>query len=229
MLRLLFSPPPNRDAVHKTYNHLRQEYTLNALRHHFNKREDDPAPLYNTTLLDIGCGTSPINTFLALSGAGVTAVDQDEACLKLAREQSEKIGAPVTFIHDRVENLIRTNARYDIILCLDLLEYVDNLPRFLWTLGKLLNPGGVLVFSAINRSWKAWVLHIFLSSLVFKRTPWGARRYKRFYRPDHLRDLFAANGFHMATVQGLVFDEASERWRLTQRPDTRYLGTAIPL
>jgi 2-polyprenyl-6-hydroxyphenyl methylase/3-demethylubiquinone-9 3-methyltransferase len=229
MLRLLFSSPPNQAAVNETYTRLRQEYALNALRNHFNKREDDPAPLYNTNLLDVGCGTSPINSFLSLSGANVTAVDPDQQCLERAREQSQKLGTPVEFIHDRVENLVRTNTRYDIILCLDVLEYVENLPRFLWTLGKLLKPEGVLVFSAINRNWKAWVLHIFLSAIIFKRTPLGARRYKRFYQPEHLRTLLAANGFHVVTVQGLIFDEQSERWRLTQKPDTRYLGTAVPL
>ena len=220
---------PSRDDIHRKYNLLRQEYILDTTRNHFHKRADDPAPLYNKKLLDIGCGTSTINTFMALSGADVTAVDPDRRALETAEKYAQNYGIDINFLNGKVESLVQSGEKYDVILCLDVLEYIDKPERFLWSLRQLLKSNGIIIFSAINRTPKAWFVHIFLSYYLLKRTKEDPRRWEFFYRPLKLREMMAGEHLAVKTIQGMIFDIENDEWRLYHEPDTRYLGTATPI
>lgn len=218
--------PPEKAAVYRSYNLVRQFYIVQASAVHFQKREDDPAPLYTKHLLDVGCGESTIGEFLALSGADITAIDPNPESLKCAEKSAESFGAPIHFMQGKLEDLINSSSTYDVIIALDVLEEVADPKKFIWMLRRLLNPGGLIVLSSINRTWKAWFMHIFLSEYVYRRTPVGNRSYSRFFTPAQLAEVAAANGLKMANVQGLHFSMSSTAWELSPTgPDTRYIVT----
>ena len=225
LVSVLYSPP-EMARVYRDYNRTRQSYILHATAGHFGKRDDDPAPLYGKTLLDVGCGESTIGEFLALSGAEITAVDPDAEMLEKAKASAAHYGAPVHFLQSRVEEMLNSLPRYDVILALDILEETADPARLVWTLRQLLKPGGVIIFSAISRRPKAWFLHIFLSQYVYRRVPRGKRRYSRFQTPRQLAALAERAGLRLSGVQGLSFIVGEQKWLLTARPDTRYLATA---
>jgi 2-polyprenyl-3-methyl-5-hydroxy-6-metoxy-1,4-benzoquinol methylase len=89
--------PRAREGVYHDYNLLRQRYILERCAKHYKVRDDDPAPLYNKTLLDVGCGESPIGQFLALSGADITAIDRNPEAIAIAEAAAVSFGAPITF------------------------------------------------------------------------------------------------------------------------------------
>ncbi|MCP5405436.1 MAG: 3-demethylubiquinone-9 3-O-methyltransferase [Pseudomonadaceae bacterium] len=223
ILKTLLNPPA-RDKVYKRYNRTRQHYILQAASKHFSMRDDDPAPLFGKKLLDVGCGDSTIGEFLALSGAEITAVDPNGECLARAQTSAEAYGAPVTFIRSRAEDMLNSLSRFDVILALDLLEEGGDAGKLLWVLKQLLNPGGLIVISAINRTPKAWLVHKFLSEYVYGRVPRGSRRYRAFFTPQQLGKLAKQQGLELANVQGLSFDVDSQTWALTPQADTRYMA-----
>lgn len=218
--------PRAMSDVYHDYNALRQKYILDAAARHFKVRDDDPAPLYGKTLLDAGCGASTIAEFLALSGAEITAVDANAAALEKAKESAEAFGAPVTFLHTRVEDLINGAQKFDIILALDLLEDTAEPGKMLWVLRQLLAPGGLIVFGGINRTFKAWFYHIVVSGYLYNRTPPGSRSIFRFHTPVQLAQMCRAAGLRLAHVQGLRLSFSKERWKLSSQPHTRYLAMA---
>lgn len=222
---VLYSPP-EMARVYRDYNRTRQAYILHACAAHFGRRDDDPAPLYGKTLLDVGCGESTIGEFLALSGADITAVDPNPEVIEKAKISAAQYGAPVHFLQSRVEDMLNSLPRYDVILALDILEEAADPARLVWTLRQMLKPGGLIIFSAINRKPKAWFVHIFLSQYVYRRTPVGSRSYARFQTPKQLEAMAKKTGLKLANVQGLSFVVAEQKWHLTAKPDTRYLATA---
>lgn len=221
--------PPARGEVYGRYNRTRQHYILQATSHHFGMRDDDPAPLYGKTLLDVGCGTSTIGEFLALSGADITAVDPDNAALEAARTSAEQYGAPVTFIQSRAEDMINSLSKFDVILALDLLEERIDPGKLMWVLKQLLAPGGIIIFSAISRTPKAWFLHKVLSEYVYRRVPRGSRRWRSFFTPAQMERLARQQGLNITDVQGLVLNVSTGTWELTPKADTRYMATATVL
>lgn len=217
--------PRARKDVYHDYNLLRQRYILERAAMHFNMRDDDPAPLFGKTLLDVGCGESPIGQFLALSGAEITAIDSDAKVLAAAEAAAVSFGAPITFHAVGPEKLLN-NRRFDIILALDVLEEAPEAAKLVWTLKQILAPGGLIIFSHINRRPRSWFMHVLLSSYIYGRTPRGSRRFSRFHTPAQLATLCKAVGLKVTHVQGMRFSFARQSWIFTNPPRTRYLAVA---
>lgn len=219
--------PRERGDIFKEYNGLRQDYILRVVSRHFGAREDDPAPLLGKRLLDAGCGESTVGEFLALSGAEIVAVEANRATLKKAQASAAAFGAPITFVAGKVENLLQGGGKFEVILALDLLEDVEEAGKVLWVLRQLLAADGILVFSCIKRTWRAWVYHVFLSAL-YGRTAWGSRRWRRFKNPDELAQLCAAAGLKLREVRNLRFSLSKQRWKMNdRRRGTRYMAYAL--
>ncbi len=218
--------PRDRKDVYQDYNTLRQRYILAQAAKHFKLRDDDPAPLYGKTLLDVGCGESPIGQFLALSGADITAIDSDPKVVAQAEAAAISFGAPITFHAVGPEKLLNTS-KFDIILALDILEDAEDPAKLIWVLKQILAPGGLIIFSHINRNPKAWLYHILLSGYVYRRTQPGSRLFNRFHKPQQLASMCHKVGLKLTHVQGLKFSLKQQLWMTSHSARTRYLATAI--
>ena len=98
-------------------------------------------------ILDFGCGSGVMLPFLSQQGKFVTAVDIDLVPLELVKEHIP-LASNVTVIGSHQTPLSELSANsFDLISALDVLEHVDDLPKTLSTLIKLLKPGGQLVVS----------------------------------------------------------------------------------
>ena len=80
--------------------------------------------------LDIGCGTGATAVRLARLGFHVAQLDSSEAMLDIARRAAAEAGinANVIFLHGdaaRLDDVVE-NASFDLVLCHNLLEYVDD-------------------------------------------------------------------------------------------------------
>lgn len=98
-------------------------------------------------ILDFGCGSGVMLPFLAMHSRHVTAIDID--LLPLERVKGHiPLAANVEVLDAKVTPIARlgTNS-YDLIIALDVLEHVDDLPGTLSQLMNLLKPGGQLVVS----------------------------------------------------------------------------------
>lgn len=218
--------PRARGEVYRDYNTLRQRYIVKQAAQHFKIRDDDPAPLFGKTLLDVGCGESTIAEFLALSGADITAIDADAAKLAKAEASAASFGAPITFLHTRPENLLNSLQKFDVILALDVLEETTEPAKLLWVLRQLLAPGGIIILSHISRTPLAWVYHVLFSSYIYGRTPRGSRSIWRFHTPAQLRRLCARAGLVLGHIQGLRYSKRAQHWESAANIRPRYLATA---
>jgi 2-polyprenyl-6-hydroxyphenyl methylase/3-demethylubiquinone-9 3-methyltransferase len=174
----------------------------------------------------VGCGESTIAQFLALSGADITGIDVDLGSISFAETAAKAFGAPIHFIHAPVESLIQHTQKYDVILALDVLETVPDAPKLLWVMKQLLAPGGLIIISHITRSPKAWFMHVFLSSIIYRRTHRHSGDVRRFHTPRQLGKLCQKVGLTLTNVQGMRLSTSKHRWKLSPHVDTRYLATA---
>lgn len=99
----------------------------------FSNLQDFLSPLQANTpmhALDVGCGTGATAVRLAQLGFQVTGLDSSQAMLDLARRAVEEAGVAnrVTLQHGDVSQLtdLFPAASLDVILCHNLLEYVDD-------------------------------------------------------------------------------------------------------
>ncbi|HEX2859481.1 MAG TPA: methyltransferase domain-containing protein [Alphaproteobacteria bacterium] len=221
LLAALRNPPPV-SALYGQYVQICQLQILDAVSGFYKAREDDPAPLYGKTVLDLGCGVSPMSQFVALAGADVTAIDPNPALLAHARAAAEAFGTPINFVETRAEDLIHSPQKYDVVLALDVLEEHPDPAKLLWVCRQLLKPDGLLLVSAISRTPWAWVLHVLLSSYIYGRVPAEKRGWNSLFRPEQLKKMAEAQGFFSRKVRWLRFKIRPAGWQSAPH-GTRYL------
>ncbi|MDX6555408.1 MAG: hypothetical protein QOD86_1603 [Miltoncostaeaceae bacterium] len=100
-------------------------------------------------VLDAACGTGYGSAILAGAGAAsVTAVDRSEEALRWAR-----LAAKEGVRHERADlaALPFEDGAFDLVVCFEAIEHVDDQDRVLDELVRVLAPGGVLAISSPNR------------------------------------------------------------------------------
>ena len=98
-------------------------------------------------VLDFGCGSGVMLSFLAKQNQHVTATDIDLVPLERVKKHIP-LGENVLVLDANQTAISQLSPKsFDLINALDVLEHVDDLPRTLSELLNLLKPGGQLVVS----------------------------------------------------------------------------------
>ncbi len=86
------------------------------------------------------------------------------------------------------------NEQFDVVLALEVVEHVSDVPALVHTMAQRVVPGGLLVAFTIDRSWKRFVFAIVGAEYVLRVLPRGTRRWQRFVRPTELAAAAAQAG-----------------------------------
>ena len=104
------------------------------------------------TVLDVGCGGGFLAEEFARLGCRVTGIDPSWRSLEVAHLHAQREGLDITYRWGRAERLPAADDAYDIVVCCDVLEHVDDPAAAVAELVRVLRPGGVLFFDTINRT-----------------------------------------------------------------------------
>jgi ubiquinone/menaquinone biosynthesis C-methylase UbiE len=103
--------------------------------------------LPKTNWLELGCGTGHWTKFFSECGFQVTAVDNSEAMLEIARSKNLE---NVQFLHADASRLPFPDAFFPGIFSITMLEFVDDLELVLNEIDRVLKPEGTLVLGCLN-------------------------------------------------------------------------------
>lgn len=98
-------------------------------------------------ILDVGCGNGNISRFLGSKGFKVLGIDISESSIMKARYLNGFEN--VSFRHLAAEELIGIE-KFDVVVCSEVIEHLDNPQLVVDQLRKLLNPGGLLIVTVPN-------------------------------------------------------------------------------
>lgn len=102
------------------------------------------------TVLDAGCGTGYGSEIIAAAGARrVVGVDISEEAIDYARSSS--LHAASEFQVGGLHDLPFEDASFDLAVCFEVIEHVEEQPRAIAQLRRVLKPSGVLAISSPNR------------------------------------------------------------------------------
>ena len=108
-------------------------------------------------LLDMGCGAGLAAEALARLGHDVLGVDAGAEVIGAARAHAEGLDARLTYRQVTAEALLAEGARFTAVTALEVIEHVADPQGFVTDLAGLLEPGGVLVLSTLNRTRRSYV------------------------------------------------------------------------
>jgi len=93
--------------------------------------------------------------------------------------------------------------------------------------GRLVRPGGVVVFSTINRNVKSWLQAIVAAEYVLELVPKGTHDHASFIRPSEMARWARQAGLQVREFEGMSYDPISKRYFLTRSIDVNYLAAFV--
>jgi 2-polyprenyl-6-hydroxyphenyl methylase/3-demethylubiquinone-9 3-methyltransferase len=208
------------------FNPVRLGYVRDAVLRHFNRDGNGAKPFAGLDLLDVGCGGGLLSEPFARLGANVMGIDPSETNIGVARHHAAAMGLPVDYRATTAEALLEAGARYDVVLAMEVVEHVADVPLFLVTCADLVRPGGLLVVATINRTAKAFALAIVGAEYVLGWLPRGTHNYDKLVRPEEIERPLEAAGMRVLEKTGVGYDPLRDRWRLTSDTDVNYMVLA---
>ncbi|HSX89291.1 MAG TPA: bifunctional 2-polyprenyl-6-hydroxyphenol methylase/3-demethylubiquinol 3-O-methyltransferase UbiG [Pseudomonas sp.] len=156
-------------------------------------------------VLDVGCGGGLLSEEFAALGCQVTGIDPSEPTLQAAREHARKGGLNIRYLSGRGEALPFEDRSFDLVCCCDVFEHVEDLDAVLREIGRVLKPGGVLLFDTINRTRRSKLVAIKLAQdwPPTRFIPADVHVWEKFIRPQELQERMQNQGLVGCEFAGL--------------------------
>lgn len=185
--------------------------------------------LFGKKVLDVGCGGGILSEAMARAGATVTGIDMTTEPLEVARKHAEENGLSIdyrqTTIEDFVQNQTACHAeKFDVITCMEMLEHVPDPLSIIQSCKALLKPDGVLFFSTINRTFKAYMLVIIGAEYVLKMLPKGTHEFEKFIKPAELLNWCDMADLRCQEMKGCHFNPVTEKFWLNNDVSCNYIA-----
>jgi 2-polyprenyl-3-methyl-5-hydroxy-6-metoxy-1,4-benzoquinol methylase len=145
-------------------------------------------PLTGKRVLEVGCGSGNLVTYLALQGATSVGVDVSDGMLALARKRAEvnQVSARVELVGQAIEELDHPSGSYDAVVANQVLHHLD-LPRAMPNIARLIGDRGTAMFVEPVLLLPEWVRTVRYSKPVLRVFP--ARTDTPDERSIDMRDL----------------------------------------
>jgi 2-polyprenyl-6-hydroxyphenyl methylase/3-demethylubiquinone-9 3-methyltransferase len=220
-----WDPKGKFKPLHK-FNPVRLGYVRDNAIRHFGRDAGVRRPLEGLRVLDIGCGGGLLSEPLVRLGAAVTGIDAGEENIAIARLHAEQSGLAIDYRVVTAEALAAEGARFDIVLNMEVVEHVDNVPLYLKSCAQLVAPGGLLFTASINRTPRAFALAIVGAEYVLRWLPRGTHDYRKFLTPEEIAALLRRNGLKVTEKVGVVFHPLADEWRQSRDTGVNYMVLA---
>jgi ubiquinone biosynthesis O-methyltransferase len=165
-------------------------------------------------VLDVGCGDGELALQLWERGAQVTGIDAAQEMIEAARVQGKSQKAVITFEVAAAEQLPFGSERFDMIVAVTILCFVQDAAPVFREMARVLKPGGRLIIGELGR-WSSWAaarrIRAWCGSALWRRARFRAQR--------ELSSLAEDAGLAVETVRDAIY---YPRWRFAARLSARW-------
>ncbi len=101
--------------------------------------------------LDVGCGSGALVSALAARGAIALGQDSSKEAVRLAGRRGVEVRS------QSVDCIVQSEARFDVVTAIEVIEHVPHPAAFARSLAALLRPGGLLLLGTGNWNVVRWI------------------------------------------------------------------------
>ncbi|MBZ9939382.1 bifunctional 2-polyprenyl-6-hydroxyphenol methylase/3-demethylubiquinol 3-O-methyltransferase UbiG [Mesorhizobium sp. BR1-1-16] len=207
-------------------NPIRIQFIKDEAARLFSRDARDPRALSGLRLLDIGCGGGLLSEPMARLGATVVGADASATNIGVATLHASEAGLDIDYRATTAEALAAAGESFDIVLAMEIVEHVADLGLFVRETARMVRPGGLIVFSTINRTPKAFMLAIMGAEYVLRWLPRGTHSYEKLVKPRELEAALAEAGLAPSAQSGVVYDPLRDIWKTSRDMDVNYMLAA---
>ena len=147
--------------------------------------------------LEVGSGGGILTEEIAKMGFITTGIDPSDQSLETASNHAKASGLDIKYEKGTGESLPYADGSFDCVFCCDVLEHVQDLPKVISEISRVLKPNGVFFYDTLNRTfisklvaikvWQEWKRWAFM--------PPNLHVWEMFIKPNEIKNLLQKNGF----------------------------------
>lgn len=220
-----WDPTGKFKPLHK-FNPVRLAYIRDNLIRHFGRDPSSIRPFEGIRILDVGCGGGLLCEPLTRLGASVTGVDAAERNIAIAKIHAEQSGLDIDYRATTSETLVAAGESYDVVLNMEVVEHVDNVPLYMKSCADLVAPGGLTFTATLNRTARALALAVIGAEYVLRWLPRGTHDWNKFLTPEEIIAELRRNGLTVTDQSGVSYNPLTGEWRLSRDMAVNYMVLA---
>lgn len=220
-----WDPKGKFKPLHK-FNPVRLAYIRDRVAERFGRDPHSSRPFDGLRFLDIGCGGGLLCEPMARLGATVVGADASETNIEVAKLHAAQSGVSIDYRATTAEDLADAGEQFDVILNMEVVEHVADVPLYMSKCAQMVKPGGIMFVATINRTLKALGLAIVGAEYVLRWLPRGTHQYERLVRPDELERALAESGMTITDRTGVSYNPLADRWQKSRDLDVNYMVLA---
>lgn len=155
------------------------------------------------SVLDLGCAGGFMAEALDDRSAIVTGIDPAADAIASAKAHAKLTQRSIRYDVGFGEDLPYDDASFDAIVCVDVLEHVQDLSKVLSEIARVLRPGGMLFYDTINRNPLARFVTITIAEDLLRILPKGTHDPEMFIKPAELKSKLETAGLVAGKTVGL--------------------------
>ena len=181
--------------------------------------------LYGKKILDVGCGGGILSEALSSLGAKVTGIDASDNTIGVAMSHSKKVGSNVKFLKNTIEEFKSSHPeeKFDVITCLEMLEHVPSPADIVKICSEMLEDGGDIFFSTINRNPRSYLFAILGAEYILNLLPKGTHDYEKFIKPSELAKWIRGSDLSSKETVGLSYNPITGNYWLGKDIQVNYM------
>lgn len=217
-----WDPSGPMKPLHK-FNPVRLAYIREQVLNHFRRDGTLRHPFEGLKILDIGCGGGLLCEPMARLGADVTGVDAAERNVRIASLHAKQSGIDINYRATTSETLAAAGEQFDVVLNMEVVEHVADVPLYLKSCAALVKPGGLMFIATINRTARAFALAIVGAEYVLGWLPKGTHQYSKFLTPEEITSLISREGMSIKDKCGVTYSPLQDQWRKSRDMGVNYM------
>ena len=211
--------------LHK-FNPVRLAYIRDQVAARFGRDPHVARPFEGLRFLDIGCGGGLLCEPMARLGAEIVGADAAATNIEVAKLHAAESGVAIDYRATTAEDLADAGERFDVILNMEVVEHVSDVPLYIARCAEMVKPGGIMFVATINRTLKALGLAIVGAEYVLRWLPRGTHQFGKLVRPEELDKALADAGLSTIDRTGVVYSPLADRWQRSKDMDVNYMVLA---
>ncbi len=207
-------------------NALRSNYLRHVLARMFERDPRSEQPFAGLRMLDVGCGGGILSESMARLGAEVLGIDVVEKNIEIARIHSRESSLDVRYETIPTSALVERGDQFDVLLNMEVVEHVPDVPAFMAECAALVRPGGAMSVATINRTAKSWLFAIVGAEYVMRWLPRGTHRWAQFVKPSEVEELLNQHALEVSARAGVRVNPLTRRFSLSANMAVNYMLVA---
>lgn len=205
-------------------NNARVPFILSTLSAYSYSTKTSPSAFQELRVLDIGCGAGLLAEAMAKQGAAVTAVDPSRNNIDIAKAHARSSGVSIDYRCGTIDQL--GSETFDVVLNMEVVEHVDNLPLFMQQCCALTAAGGMQFLATINRNPLSWLVAIVGAEYVLRWLPRGTHKWRKFVKPWEASEMLANGALKVVEERGVSVNPFTRSIRVSQFVGVNYMLAA---